>query len=62
LDESNTKSIYSQMFSESAFSTGVTTVSRKREHEDDDQDNKKIALEKSKGKDLLIIVTYWINK
>jgi len=48
LDESNTKSIYSQMFSESAFSTGVTTVSRKREHEDDDQDNKKIALEKSK--------------
>ncbi|ORX75890.1 U1 small nuclear ribonucleo protein A [Anaeromyces robustus] len=47
LDESNTQSIYSQMFSESKFSTGITTVPRKREHEDDDQANKKMALDKN---------------
>ncbi|OUM69922.1 hypothetical protein PIROE2DRAFT_37868, partial [Piromyces sp. E2] len=47
LDESNTQSIYSQIFSESKFSQGVTTVSRKREHEEDDQANKKMALDKT---------------
>ncbi|ORX44211.1 u2 small nuclear ribonucleo protein B''-like protein [Piromyces finnis] len=47
LDESNTQSIYSQMFSESKFSQGVTTISKKREHEEDDQSNKKMALDKT---------------
>jgi U2 small nuclear ribonucleoprotein B'' len=47
LDESNTQSIYSQMFSESKFSQGVTTIQRKREHEEDDQANKKMALDKT---------------
>jgi len=37
------------MFSESKFSQGVTTIQRKREHEEDDQANKKMALDKTEG-------------
>lgn len=43
IDDSNKQQTYAQLFTEARFSVGVTTVPKKRDHEEDDQKSKKVA-------------------